>query len=423
MSSSGSTGGSEGNNLMRGRLVSPSGMVPPPFQDDVISSPNVSVASGNVSSVGGVGALGPPNPSLGQFSDPSRQDFDQSRARGAPGFGLLHDAFSRDVRNVAPSPSPSFNPTSLLFPLSDSGFASLPSSVPFSSSPAFSLPLSSFSASTFSSLASSAPLPLFTLPSVVPSVLSLSSSSSVPSFPLQQFPHPVYASATLPSSPAPLPSFSAPPFSLAPVHPPPGFSAPPSFPQAPLSSVPFASAHSVSAVSSAPSLSSGGGGGALPRFPPVSTLSSSSLSSSSSSSTVGDLADFQVRVLGLSAEYQALGRWFMASGGSDFRSYLASHCPHLYSDFRADFASGSHFLAALSSSASLPLPPSSVSSLSLPSQPPVAPVPVSSSLAPSAPPHRFPAPLLPPPLLFSSFCSSSGLPDSSGVFFYFAFSS
>ena len=113
---------------------------------------------------------------------------------------------------------------------------------------------------------------------------------------------------------------------------------------------------------------------------------------------VGDLVDFQVRVLGLSAEYQALGHWFVASGGLDFRSYLASYCPHLHSDFRADFASGSlRFLAALSS-ASLPLPfssvLSSVSSVSFSSQPPVAPVPVSSSLPPSAPPLRFPAALL-----------------------------
>ena len=54
MSRSGSTGGSEVNYLMRGCLVAPSGMVPLPFEEDVISSPNVSVASGNVSSVGGV---------------------------------------------------------------------------------------------------------------------------------------------------------------------------------------------------------------------------------------------------------------------------------------------------------------------------------------------------------------------------------
>ena len=294
--------------------------------------------------MGGIGALGTPNPSLGQFSNPYWQDLDQSRARGAPGFGLLHDAFCRDVRNVAPSPSASFNPTSLLFPLSDSGFASLPS-VPFLSPPAFSLPLSSSSsASSFSSLTPSAPLPLFTLPSVVPSVISLSSSSSVPSFPLPQFSTPVYPSAAPPSSSAPLPSFSAPPFSLITVRPPPGLSAHPSFPQASLSSISVASILSVSAVSSVPSLSSGG---APPGYPLVSTLSSSSVSSYSSSSPVGDLADFQARVSGLSAEYQSLGRWFVASGGSDFRSYLASYCPHLYSDFRADFASdSSRFLAA-----------------------------------------------------------------------------
>ena len=206
------------------------GLVPLPLEEDVISSPNismpVSIASGSVSGVGGVGVLGPPNPSLGQFSVPLRQDFDQSRARGTPGFGNVHESVSRDVRNVAPSPSPSFNPTSLLFPLSDSGFASLPASVPPSSSPAFSLSLPPSSAPTFSSVAPSAPLPLFTLPSVVPSVLSLSSSSSAPSFHLQQFPHPFYLSTAPPSSYAPLPSFSALPLPSAPVRPPPGFSAP-----------------------------------------------------------------------------------------------------------------------------------------------------------------------------------------------------
>ena len=261
--------------------------------------------------------------------------------------------------------------------------------MPSSSSSAFSLPLPS-SAPTFSSLAPSAPLPLFTLPSVVPSVLSLSSSSLAPSFPLQLPPHPFYATA------APLPLFSAP------LRPPPGYSAPRSLPQAPLSSAPLVSAP-VSSVSSAPLLSSCG-------FPPVS-------SSSWSSSMVGDLADFQARVLGLSAEYQALGPWFVASRGSDFRSYLASHCPHLYSDFHADFASGSsRFLAALSSSALLPPLPSSiapsVSSVSLLSQAPVAPVTFSSSLAPSAPPLHFPAPSLPS---LSSSAPSSLPPVSSSA--------
>ena len=96
MSRSGLTGGSEGDDLMRGSLVTPSGVVPPPLKKDVISSPimsmPVSLASGSVSSVGGVGALGPPNPSLGQFGDPIRQAFDQSRARDAPGFGNFHDS-------------------------------------------------------------------------------------------------------------------------------------------------------------------------------------------------------------------------------------------------------------------------------------------------------------------------------------------
>ena len=146
MSRSGSTGGSDGDNLMRGRQVTPSGVVPPPLEEDVISSPNilmpVSIASGSVSGVGDLGMLGPPLPSLGQFSVPPRQDFDQSRACVAPGFGNVNVSVSRDVRNVAPSPSPSFNPTSLLFPFSDSGFASLPASVPSSSSSlAFSLAL------------------------------------------------------------------------------------------------------------------------------------------------------------------------------------------------------------------------------------------------------------------------------------------
>ena len=138
-------------------------------------------------------------------------------------------------------------------------------------------------------------------------------------------------------------------------------------------------------MSSAPLFS----GGAPPGYPPVSSLAPSS------SALVGDLADFQARMLGLSEEYQALGRWFVASGGSDFCAYLASYCPHIYSDFCADFASGcSCLLAALSSSASLPLASSSVSLVSISSQPPVASVPVSSLLAPSAPPFSFPAPLL-----------------------------
>ena len=74
MSCSGPTGRSDGDNLMRGRQVTPYGVVPLPLDDDVISSPYismpVSVASGSVSVLGGVGVLGPQYPSLRQFSLP-----------------------------------------------------------------------------------------------------------------------------------------------------------------------------------------------------------------------------------------------------------------------------------------------------------------------------------------------------------------
>ena len=117
-----------------------------------------------------------------------------------------------------------------------------------------------------------------------------------------------------------------------------------------------------------------------------------------------------------SARLWVAGLWLQ--GGSDFRAYLASYCPHLYSNFRADFTSGSsRFLAALAS-ASLPLPssavPVSVSSAPLSSLPPAALVTVSSSLLLSAPPLCFPTPSLtslpssaPSPLVFPHFSLSS----------------
>ena len=55
MSHSGSAGGSDGDNLLRGRQVAPYGVVPPPLEEDIISSPvismSVSVGSGSVSGV------------------------------------------------------------------------------------------------------------------------------------------------------------------------------------------------------------------------------------------------------------------------------------------------------------------------------------------------------------------------------------
>ena len=164
--------------LMRGRQVTPSGMVPPPVEEDVISSPIISMPLSVASGGGGVGVLGSHNPSLGLFSVPSRQVFNQVCVFVTPAFGYVYVSVSRDVRSVAPSPSSCFNPASMLFLFSDLGFASLPSSMPSYSSLAFSLPLSSSSALTFSSLAPSAsctPLPLFSLPLVVSSVLPLSS--------------------------------------------------------------------------------------------------------------------------------------------------------------------------------------------------------------------------------------------------------
>ena len=140
-----------------------------------------------------------------------------------------------------------------------------------------------------------------------------------------------------------------------------------------------------------------------------------------SSASSRDFASYQARVLGLSDEYQALGRWFVASGGSDFPAYL-SHSPHLTADFRLYFSSGSScFLAALASSHSLP-PPSSSSAPDASSRtsfpqalPPSTSVPFTSSFtsfvrppALGLPPSLCPrvAPCLLPPA--SSFCFPSG---------------
>ena len=43
VSYNGSAWGSDGDNLIRGRQVTPSGMVPLPLEEDVISSPNISM--------------------------------------------------------------------------------------------------------------------------------------------------------------------------------------------------------------------------------------------------------------------------------------------------------------------------------------------------------------------------------------------
>ena len=400
----GSTGGSDAESLMRGRQVAPSGMVPRPQEKDVISSPimSMSVASGRFDSISG-----PHIPSLGQVSAPVSWVNERSHVHGATGFGLGNVTVNVSDVDFPPA-STSFDPFSLLFPSSDSGFASIPFSRPSSSSTTPSLPLY-VSAPFISSLAPSAPsasFPIFSLPSVVPSLLSF--SSSVPRLTVPPFPHLSTSFAAPASSHTSALSFSAPSFPSAPA-PPPGFSAPASVPLSFLSSA--SSAPSAWPVASAPSLASPG----VPLgFPSVSSASSSSF---------GDFAECQARVLGLSAEYQALGRWFVGSGGSDFPAYLSAHCPHLYSDFRIDFSSGSfRFLAALASSASLPppssaapLPSSSISpfSSSAPafSSAPLAPsAHPSSSLAPSFPSAPLSVSLAPPSVRFPPVSSSASQP-------------
>ena len=246
----GSAGGSDVESLLRGRQVAPSGMVPRP-QEDVISSPimSVSVASGRFDSVSGSHV-----PSLGQVSAPVSWVDDQSRVHGATDFGMSN--ISANVSDVAfpPSASTFFDLSSLLFPSSDSGFASFSFSRPLPPSSAPSMPLPVSVPPPISSLAPSAPsasVPIFSLPSVVPSLLSFSSSSSAPPLP--------HLSAYF-SGPASLHayalSFSTPSFPSAPA-PPPGFSAPVSvslsFSSSSASYVP-----SAWPVASAPSLSAPG---------------------------------------------------------------------------------------------------------------------------------------------------------------------
>ena len=275
----GSAGETTAESLISRSVESPSSMVPVPPQEYVMSPTHVSVS--NISSLGLAGVSGVPSPSLG-VSLPSMGRLDQLRDRGD--VGLTSHIVSADVHSV-PCSFASFDHSSLLFPCSDSGFSSLSAPPPLSS---FSASLSSFFsvASTFSSSAlSSSTVPLYSLPSVVPSVLAS--------------PLPSASSLSLSSS-----SFS--------VAPPPGFtSASPSFSSA---SLPGASAPScLSSSASAPPFFSWG---SLP-FSASSSLSSSVPFSSSSSSAISppqNFASFQASMLGLSAGYQALGRWYVSSG-------------------------------------------------------------------------------------------------------------
>ena len=203
--------------------------------------------------------------------------------------GFTQHIVSADVHDVPRSVSSAFDPSSLLFPFLDSGFSSL------SSHPPLSLPSSSATASLPSFSAPASTLPLLLLPSVVPSVLSIPSAISVPSS-FAPFP-----------SPLPSGSFSsAPP--LRPSAPPlVSLSAPSSFPPV-----------------SAPAPPAPGSSWLSSLLPPSSPDPSSGVSSFSSASPSDDFAAVQARVLGLSAEYQAVARWFFALGGVNFPVYSTS---------------------------------------------------------------------------------------------------
>ena len=120
-----------------------------------------------------------------------------------------------------------------------------------------------------------------------------------------------------------------------------------------------------------------------------------------------DFAAYQAQVLGLSREYQALGRWYFGSGGTDFFAHLSAFYPHLSADASRDFSSGSSlFLCALRSLASSPCPPSAPRPLGL--APPVSLVSSAFPRAPALP--SFPEPPFsahaPPPPVSSSFYPS-----------------
>ena len=118
--------------------------------------------------------VGSPFPLL-RDSAPVTARIDQLQERGES--GSTQHVISADIHSVPRSVS-AFDPSSLLFPFSDSGLSSLPPSTP--SLPSFS---SSVSASSLSST-----VPLFSLPSVVPSVLSTPYVPFPPPSSFSQFP-------------------------------------------------------------------------------------------------------------------------------------------------------------------------------------------------------------------------------------------
>ena len=215
-------------------------------------------------------------------------------------------------------PLAALSPTSFLFLSSDSGFVSLYSS----SASLSSRPPAGTTYSASSSLYTSSFTPL-------------SSSASTSSLLLTPLSYPPRPSILSPAA-----GVSAPP------PPPPGFPPlPPGFPPLSSSSSLVSSSFSTPLSLSSSSLSSA----SLPSF--VSSTSSapaltsaSSASSGSSSSSSLDYASYKAHVLGISDEYLSLARWYNSVDGSDFFSFLSSHCPHLSTDVAKDFSSGSSIL-------------------------------------------------------------------------------
>ena len=361
-----------------------------------VDHPPPIVSGHNVSLVRGVVSLGV-SPYPGQGHNVRRDVTDQLR-----------------VSDVSYEPSlpplSALSPSSFLFPSSDSGFLSLYSSA------------ASLSSRTSVAFVSSASSSLYTS-----SFTPLSSSVSASSLPLPPLSYPPRPSVLSPAA-----RVSAPP-------PPPGFPPlPPGIPPLSSSSFLVSSSFSTSLPLSAFSLASS----SLPSVvssvssAPVSALPSSAPFGSSSSpysSSSLDYASYKAHVLGISDEYLSRMRWYNSVDGSDFFSFLSSHCPHLSADVAKDFSSGSSvLLSTLRSSAALPfdppasalgaLPSSSLFSSAVPALPPSSVLPKGFAAAPAAPVSStaFLSSLLsglaslvgPPPLLAQSLSSSSLLPPS-----------
>ena len=259
----------EATSLLRGRLIKPSGMVPS-SQVDVNSPISVSVHDVNYGRLSVDTVSGFPFPTIGRDNINLSSGMDQLHVRGESNVPSVASVSA--VRDV--SLSSLFNPSSLLFPLADSGVSSFSSSLPLSTPVSSSS--SSFGLSTVAPSVPPSPVPIFFLPFVVPSLhpassLAPSSSSSLLMVPSASLPPPPPLSFSSSSFLAP------PPLAPSSVFPSSASTLRPSFPFS---------------CSSSSSLSSGG-----PPAPP----SSSALPPASFSP--GDFASFQASVLGLSAEY------------------------------------------------------------------------------------------------------------------------